>query len=60
MNYSNKLSFQGISEIHKAKYDKAELVDMDRDGDLDVLICEENYGEGSKGLDVVWYENATK
>ena len=30
-------------------YDKVELVFMDQDSDLDVLICEENYGEGSKG-----------
>ena len=30
-------------------YDKVELVFMDQEGDLDVLICEENYGEGSEG-----------
>ena len=49
--------FQAISGVHVAKYDKVELVDLDRDGDLDVLICEENYGENSEGLGVVWYEN---
>lgn len=53
------LILKSISGAHNAKYDKVELVDMDRDGDLDVLICEENFGEGSKGLGVVWYENPT-
>ena len=54
------LKLKSISGVHGAKYDKVELVDIDQDGDLDVLICEENYGEGSKGLGVVWYENPTK
>lgn len=49
--------FQTISGLHKAKYDKVELLDIDEDGDLDILICEENYGEKSEGLGVVWYEN---
>lgn len=49
--------FQAISGAHNAKYDKVELLDLDEDGDLDVLICEENYGENSEGLGVVWYEN---
>jgi hypothetical protein len=51
------LIFQPISGIHRAKYDKVLLVDLDVDGDLDVLICEENHGENSQGLGVVWYEN---
>jgi hypothetical protein len=46
-----------ISEKHISKYDKVELIDLDRDGDLDVLICEENFGANSEGLGVVWYEN---
>ena len=49
--------FQAISGIHVAKYDKVELIDMDLDGDLDILICEENYGDRSEGLGVIWYEN---
>lgn len=49
--------FKTISGIHNAKYDKVELLDIDQDGDLDVLICEENFGEESEGLGVVWYEN---
>jgi hypothetical protein len=35
-----------------AKYDLVELLDMDGDGDLDALTCEEQ-----DGLGVVWYEN---
>ncbi|MEQ9288113.1 MAG: VCBS repeat-containing protein [Cyclobacteriaceae bacterium] len=51
------LDFQAISGVHRSKFDKVELMDIDNDGDLDVLICEENYGENSEGLGVVWYEN---
>ena len=49
--------FQQISGVHRSKFDKVELLDIDADGDLDVLICEENFGEKSEGLGVVWYEN---
>ncbi len=34
------------------KFDRVELVDLDGDGDLDVLTCEE-----TRGLGVIWYEN---
>jgi hypothetical protein len=34
------------------KYDLVELIDLDGDGDLDVLTCEE-----SDNLGVIWYEN---
>ncbi len=34
------------------KYDLAELLDLDGDGDLDVLTCEE-----ANNLGVIWYEN---
>lgn len=57
LNTVQKADWKGISGIHKAKYDKIELIDLDEDGDLDILICEENFGENSKGLGVVWYEN---
>jgi len=40
------------------KYDRIELLDLDGDGDLDVLTCEERH-EG-KGLGVFWYENPLK
>jgi hypothetical protein len=37
------------------KYDHSELVDLDEDGDLDLLTCEER--EGKHGMGVIWYEN---
>jgi len=37
------------------KYDHANLVDLDGDGDLDLLSTEEK--EGATGLGVIWYEN---
>jgi hypothetical protein len=37
------------------KFDRIELRDLDADGDLDVLTCEERH-EG-RGLGVIWYEN---
>ena len=40
------------------KYDRIELLDIDGDGDLDVLTCEEQYEK--KGLGVFWYENPLK
>lgn len=56
----SELKYQSISGSHVAKYDKVELVDLDQDGDLDILICEENYGTNSQGLGVIWYENQLK
>ncbi len=41
-----------ISGPAGAKFDRVELIDLDEDGDLDVLTCEE-----SANLGVVWYEN---
>lgn len=40
------------------KYDRIELLDLDTDGDLDVLTCEERHE--NKGLGVIWYENPTR
>ena len=40
------------------KYDRIELLDLDGDGDLDLLTCEEN--EGGEGLGVIWYENPSE
>lgn len=44
------------------KFDRMELLDLDADGDLDVLACEESQpidGAGH-GLGVFWYENPAR
>jgi len=37
------------------KFDRIELLDLDGDGDLDVLTCEERHDD--RGMGVIWYEN---
>lgn len=44
--------FHDISGPPGTKFDLVQLLDLDGDGDLDVLTCEE-----SENLGVVWYEN---
>ncbi|HAV64985.1 MAG TPA: VCBS repeat-containing protein [Verrucomicrobiales bacterium] len=44
-----------ISGAEGVKFDRIELLDLDDDGDLDVITCEE-----SANLGVVWYENPTR
>lgn len=44
-----------ISGPHGIKFDRVELIDLDADGDLDVLTCEERHNLG-----VFWYENPTR
>jgi len=41
-----------ISGPEGTKYDLVEILDLDADGDLDVLTCEE-----TENLGVIWYEN---
>ncbi|MFN3165963.1 MAG: FG-GAP repeat domain-containing protein [Phycisphaeraceae bacterium] len=41
-----------IAGLEGKKFDRIELIDLDNDGDLDVLTCEE-----ADNLGVVWYEN---
>jgi hypothetical protein len=41
-----------ISTTCGTKFDRIELIDLDQDGDLDVLTCEEK-----DNLGVIWYEN---
>ena len=49
-----------ISGIEQGiKYDRIEMLDIDGDGDQDLLTCEEHEGPGSEGLGVIWYENPT-
>jgi hypothetical protein len=45
-------SVQDISGWEGTKFDRMELIDLDGDGDLDVLTCEER-----ENLGVIWYEN---
>ena len=45
-------SWQPICSTKECKFDRMELIDLDADGDLDVLTCEER-----QQLGVVWYEN---
>jgi hypothetical protein len=39
------------------KYDRIEMLDLDGDGDLDLLTCEEEEGRKREGMGVIWYEN---
>ena len=43
-----------ISGPEGIKFDRIELLDLDQDGDLDVITCEER-----ANLGVIWYENPT-
>lgn len=43
---------QAVSSSEGTKFDRIELLDLDGDGDLDVLTCEER-----DNLGVIWYEN---
>lgn len=56
----NQWIWHDISGPEGYKFDRIELIDLDGDGDLDVLTCEENYGENSEGLGVIWYENPAR
>ncbi len=44
-----------VSGPRGAKFDLIQLLDLDGDGDLDVLTCEEN-----DQLGVLWYENPAR
>ena len=44
-----------VSGPEGTKFDRVELVDLDGDGDLDILTCEE-----ADNLGVVWYENPSR
>ncbi len=41
----------------RMKYDNVELVDLDQDGDLDVITTEEGEGFWTHGEGVLWFEN---
>ena len=44
-----------ISDQQGRKFDRIEMLDLDGDGDLDLLTCEEVHDLG-----VFWYENPTR
>ena len=46
-----------IGFVRGMKYDNVILVDIDRDGDLDIVTSEEGEGIISPGLGVLWFEN---
>ena len=46
------LTASSISGPNGTKFDRIEMLDLDHDGDLDLMTCEESHGLG-----VVWYEN---
>lgn len=50
-----KYEFHDIAGPKGVKFDRIELIDLDNDGDLDILTCEER-----DNLGVIWYENPTK
>jgi hypothetical protein len=51
-NALGQWSFHDISGLEGTKFDRIELLDLDADGDLDLLTCEER-----ENLGVIWYEN---
>jgi len=53
--FDGEWSAHDISGPKGIKYDRMELLDIDRDGDLDIITCEER--ENKKGLGLFWYEN---
>ncbi|MBI2422622.1 MAG: VCBS repeat-containing protein [Candidatus Hydrogenedentes bacterium] len=47
--------FIDVSGLEGTKFDRVEVIDLDGDGDPDILTCEER-----EGLGVIWYENPRK
>ncbi|MBA62458.1 MAG: hypothetical protein CMJ76_08835 [Planctomycetaceae bacterium] len=54
-NSEQSLQVMPVSDLRGTKFDLLQLVDIDEDGDLDVITCEER-----ENLGLVWYENPTK
>jgi hypothetical protein len=48
-------TMRDISGPPGTKFDRMELLDVDADGDLDVVTCEE-----TENLGVIWYENPAR
>ena len=45
-------NWSAIDPTTAVKFDRMELIDLDGDGDLDVMTCEER-----RNLGIIWYEN---
>lgn len=54
-NPFGKWTMKPVSGIDGVKHDLIELLDLDADGDLDIITCEE-----VKNFGVIWYENPFK
>lgn len=50
--HDTKGNWSAIDPTTGVKFDRMELIDLDGDGDLDVMTCEER-----QNLGVIWYEN---
>ncbi len=53
--FTGEWTFYRISDLRGRKFDLVNLLDMDGDGDQDVLTNDEN--EEDIGMGVIWYEN---
>ena len=53
--FSGNWKAHSISGPEGVKFDRIELLDLDDDGDLDLITCEE-----TANLGVIWYENPTR
>lgn len=49
---------EGVSGPEGIKFDLIQLVDLDQDGDLDILTCEERHEK--RGLGLIWYQNPSE
>ncbi|WP_375586029.1 FG-GAP repeat domain-containing protein [Cyclobacterium xiamenense] len=58
---ANSPKLVDISGPEGVKYDFVTAIDLDEDGDPDLITSEETAADGSKkGLGVIWYENPAK